>query len=65
MTTTAPPFQAIMQEDGVKDLRTLGLKVCAAFAKALNIEREAGKTTPEAEAQLERAVEFEQKALDS
>ena len=65
MTITAPLFQPIMQEDGVKDLRPLGLKVCAAFALALNIDRNAGKTTPEAEKQLELAVEFEQKALDS
>lgn len=63
MTTTAVPFQAIMHEDGVKDLRGLGLKVVAAFAKALFTEREAGKTTPEAEELLERAVELEQEAL--
>jgi hypothetical protein len=45
------------------NLRAIGLKVCAAFAKALHLEREAGHTTPEALEQLEEAVLLEQEAL--
>ena len=40
--------------EGVKDLRPM--KVRGNFAKALMLEDQAGKTTPEAEAALEEAI---------
>lgn len=40
--------------EGVKDLKPM--KTRAAFAKALMLEDKAGKTTPEAEEQLELAI---------
>jgi hypothetical protein len=53
-------LMAIMQEDGVSDLKGLyGLGCVAAFAKALFIERQAGHTAPEALEQLDKALDLE------
>jgi len=41
--------------DGVKDLKPMKARGC--FAKALVLEHLAGETTPEAEEQLELAIE--------
>jgi hypothetical protein len=65
MSTTIK-FAAIMKEQGVSDLKaSLGLRVAAAFAKALHMEREAGHTTQEAWDQLLVAIDYEQAALQA
>jgi hypothetical protein len=52
--TTAMDFY---KQEGVKDLKPM--KARGLFARALMIEEEAGKTTPEAEEQLNLAIEAE------
>lgn len=46
---------AIYKQVGVKDITPM--KARAAFAKAIMLENEAGKTTPEAEKLLNEALE--------
>jgi hypothetical protein len=43
------------REDGVKDI--VPMKARGLFAKALMLEANAGETTPEAEAELDKAIE--------
>ena len=54
------PYAGIMKEEGVADLPNL--KCRGAFAKALWLEQQAGHTTPEAEAELAKAIEAEAQA---
>ena len=63
MATSTIPYQSIMKEEGVSDLRTVSLKCLGRFAKALYVERQAGHSTPEALTLLDEAIQAETEAL--
>ena len=57
--TTKSPLAAVIKEDWFQSLKAeYGLRCAGQFARALQIEREAGYTTPEAEAALELAIDY-------